>query len=57
MLPSHGQSTAAVEVISLGRVTEDLCLALGNVFDKQSEKMFAEFLFKLWLIYNVRSFI
>jgi len=44
MLPLHGQGTAAVERIVTGQGVPLIKVSSGNVFDKQSEHVFAEFL-------------
>ena len=44
MLPLHGQGTAAVELRVTGQGVPLIMGSSGNVFDKQSEHGFAEFL-------------
>lgn len=44
MLPLHGQDTAAIELKVIGQDEPFIVKSKGNVFVKQSELMFAEFL-------------
>jgi len=44
MLPLHGQGTAAIELRVIGQDEPLIVKSGGNVFVKQSELVFAEFL-------------
>lgn len=47
MLPLHGQSTAAVKNIHWAGPTPYVLYPRSDVFAKQAESMFAEFLFMI----------
>lgn len=58
MLPLHGQSTAAVKVVTHRAGFTSYDLARGNVFVKQSMIVFVEFLtiiyyFSAYKVFNV----
>lgn len=51
MLPLHGQNTAAIYFSALSR--QYLPFSIGDVFDKQAEIIFAEFLLYSFTLKNL----